>query len=180
MATIRAPHYRDTEQLLERDPIVQRLARDVREAPHSADHYRHPDSHTPRHTFMSAANSEYNRRGGTIQGHLGAVATALLSLAFDQPKRPYVFQFPSPDNTKLLPIALQAVTEVDALESLRMVFAANRDLPQETVALRRDQANAGLFLVEGQPVSGYTARHPEDTPLLSTDAVLLVLWRDVD
>lgn len=80
---IRAAHYAETERRLQQDPIVQQMAQDVRRSGDPKSEFAH-DNGTPRHGFMGAANARYRELGGTDGGHLGAIPTAVLALAYDQ------------------------------------------------------------------------------------------------
>lgn len=79
--TLRAAHYAETEQRLLHDPIVQQMAQDVMASGDPQSEYTHPNG-TQTHGFMGAANERYRQLGGTDGGHLGAIATAVLALAY--------------------------------------------------------------------------------------------------
>lgn len=69
--TIEADHYGRTRARLAKDPIVIEMAQEL-PWNQSAEFY-HEDG-TPTAWFMTAANREYRRRGGSDGGHMGAVA----------------------------------------------------------------------------------------------------------
>ncbi|AQT28483.1 hypothetical protein SEA_TNGUYEN7_85 [Mycobacterium phage TNguyen7] len=76
--TIEAPHYEETRQRLQRDPIIIAMSIEILGAPTEIKASFAHDSGTPTFEFMQRANAEYARRGGTDGGHIGAVAEALL------------------------------------------------------------------------------------------------------
>lgn len=75
MTLIPDPSHGEVEEALAADPIIQDMAKGL---------YGHPynelahEGGAPRHEFMGAANDEYRKRGGLIEGHMGAVGRALL------------------------------------------------------------------------------------------------------
>lgn len=75
--TIRAAYYDETERRLTDDQIVIDMAASLTRT--SRDQMTHDDG-TPRFEFMQAANRVYAERGGKDNGHIGAVAHALLAL----------------------------------------------------------------------------------------------------
>lgn len=78
MGAIEAGHYGEAVQQLMADPIVIAMAAEMRGYPR--EQLAHDDG-SPRFEFMQAANRQYDKRGGTIHAHIGAVAEALLKLA---------------------------------------------------------------------------------------------------
>lgn len=83
MATIESGKYEETRRKFAREPIVQKLAVELAEgikAGHvSLEKFTHADA-SPRFEFMQAANSQYEKLGGTKHGHIGAVAEAIVGL----------------------------------------------------------------------------------------------------
>jgi hypothetical protein len=75
--TIRAAHYGETERQLMNDHIVIAMAHGLAGVPREQIVH---DNGQPRFEFMQAANREYESRGGTNGGHIGAVANAIVSL----------------------------------------------------------------------------------------------------
>jgi hypothetical protein len=76
MTVIRAAHYAETEKKLMANPIVKKLAEELPESVLKEAHV----NGEPTFNFMMAANTEFHRRGGTENGHIGAVAAAILAL----------------------------------------------------------------------------------------------------
>ena len=76
---IEAAHYEQTRQRLLGDPIVVRMAAELRSMDRTM--LVHDDG-SPRWDFMRAANDEYRRRGGDQNAplHIGAVAEAIVRL----------------------------------------------------------------------------------------------------
>jgi len=74
MAVLEAKHYQETRDRLAKDPIVIAMAASL--TPEVIDAETH-DSGSVKFGFMLAANEEYAKRGGSGQGHIGAVAEAL-------------------------------------------------------------------------------------------------------
>lgn len=68
---------------LKSDPIVQQLTHDVRQSGDPISAFAH-DNGTPRNEFMHASNQRYRELGGTDGGHLGAIANAVLALAYEE------------------------------------------------------------------------------------------------
>lgn len=78
---LRATHYAETEQRLKTDPVIQQMAQEVQRSGEPQSQFAHENG-TPRHGFMCSANERYRALGGTDGGHLGAIATAVLALAY--------------------------------------------------------------------------------------------------
>lgn len=81
--TTRAAHYAETERRLQQDPLVQQMAIDIGVSGDPKSTFAH-DNGTPRHEFMLASNERYRELGGTDGGHLGAIANAVLALAYEE------------------------------------------------------------------------------------------------
>lgn len=77
MAVIRSKDYDKAELRLMKDPIVYAMSRGLAGVPR--DQMVSEDG-TPRWEFMTAANDEYRKRGGTDGFAIGTVARALLRL----------------------------------------------------------------------------------------------------
>jgi len=90
MGVIQSNDYADRERALASDPVVQRMAADLRYSGAPREDYAHEDG-TARHEFMGAANDAYRSMGGDYEGplHLGAVPNAVLKLAFDSTPATY-------------------------------------------------------------------------------------------
>lgn len=77
---IESPTYAATRQRLAADPIVKTMAAELAagiRAGHTTRQLFHDDG-SPRFELMQRTNAEYARRGGTGQGHIGAIAEAIV------------------------------------------------------------------------------------------------------
>lgn len=72
---IEAPHYRETVNKLLADPLIVHMALGLKSIPR--ERLVHENG-KPRFEFMQRANSTYTSRGGKVNGHIGAVAEAVL------------------------------------------------------------------------------------------------------
>lgn len=81
-AVLESPEYAATRARLTEDPIVQAMAAElyagVRAGHVTSAQLFHDDDGSPRFELMQRTNTEYARRGGTGQGHIGAIAEAIV------------------------------------------------------------------------------------------------------
>lgn len=77
---IESDRYRRTREALKQDPIVQAMAREMRDAWDASSEEFVDGTGSPRMWLMSSSNREYAERGGTLSGHIGAVAEAVVAL----------------------------------------------------------------------------------------------------
>lgn len=78
---IESPTYAATRQRLAADPIVKTMAAELAagiRAGHTTTRQLFHDDGSPRFELMQRTNAEYARRGGTGQGHIGAIAEAIV------------------------------------------------------------------------------------------------------
>lgn len=80
MTVIRAAHYAETEQRLEKDPHVRSIAWDLFNGKIAAASLVHEGTDTCRFEWTQRINGRYRELGGTDGGHIGAVPTATLAL----------------------------------------------------------------------------------------------------
>lgn len=86
MSVIESADYEQTRQRLMQDPIVIAMADEIKaNTRFNRSKLTHNDDPsdprpTPTFTFMMSANHEYQKRGGTDGGHIGAIAEVILRL----------------------------------------------------------------------------------------------------
>lgn len=78
--------YRQVHEALLQDPVIQRMARDIRESGRPKSEFAHDDG-TPEWNFMQRASNGYAQlceQEGTEQigSHIGGPANAILQLAY--------------------------------------------------------------------------------------------------
>lgn len=151
--TIEASHYADTEARFREDPIVQRMAAEIRADSFGREHFTHPDSGTPRFWFITQANDSYRQRGGTPWGHLGAIANAVLTLAFDTPTDRYDVKFANSDGTLPTGMVIDAVTPVEAALQVRQTVAWQLDMEPFELTVNLHRAARVIRLYRGKEVA---------------------------
>lgn len=96
MTVIVDDSYREEQETLKNDPVVQAMAKELEGHWKKGGllYFSHA-SGTPRHEFMGVANTEYHKRGGKNSRSLGGVAKAIIDILQSQPqptpprRRPY-------------------------------------------------------------------------------------------
>lgn len=93
MSAIVSDEYAKVVDRLTQDRLIQHMAGQIRTRKTPITDYAHDDGQ-PRFEFMAAANHQYHDvLGGTVFGHLGAVATAVLRLAFHTSPKQWRVEF---------------------------------------------------------------------------------------
>lgn len=73
--------YEKARQRLMKDPIIIKMADDIKRNDLPKSHFTHEDG-GPTLEFMMRANQQYSRSGGKDGAHIGAIAEALLRLVY--------------------------------------------------------------------------------------------------
>lgn len=151
---MRAAHYSETEKRLQKDPVVERMAADLRMSGRPRSEFCHDDG-GPRSEFMITANN-YHRKESDFAGpvHLGGVAAAVISLAYDTDPHRYTLRSTTTDG-ELRVDTLYAVTRTElALRIPKMV--PQRTDAEDTLAVHISEHVALVYDESGREQAAFT------------------------
>lgn len=148
------------EQRLLNDEVVHALASDLRSSGNPKTMYAH-DGGTPRFGFMKAANDEYRRRGGIDGGHLAAIPTAVLRLAYDTPATRYTVRTLTEGLSPMYVVG--AVTRIELGHRLLDITADTFGIYRHNVEIElRDTVAFAKNKRTGSEIAAFTIdSHPE-------------------
>lgn len=155
---IRGSEYVVTLQRLVDDPVVQRMAADIRigRLPRSKFAY---DDGGATHEFMGQMNKAYTTLGGQDEGslHFGGIAEAVLLLAYGLPATTYTVRFTSKPMSELRDWKVKAVTKVELARRILRLVCACHDLKVPDVAVTlTGQAGLAKHAEGGKEIVAFT------------------------